>query len=186
MLSLSSQQLAIIVIFFVVVLAFRLWKFRTSPSTEFRDALWRRYTGEDYVPLTVKEERALIDGRLRIDVQNADRLIAHMDRIVDRQINKARGILPFNSVLLAILAYEKDHLTQAASLFLVITLAISSLCCLFMFPVQWSSDAYTSFSKELDAAVKLARSRSIYIECAIWTSVVALIAMIVTVGHGNN
>ncbi len=175
MLSLSFQRLLIIVAFFVVVLAFRLWRFWITPSGEFRDTLWRRYTGRDYERLTGEEERALTGGRPRIDVQNADRLIAHMDRVVDRQINKARGILSFNSVLLAILIYEKDHLSQTISLFLVLTLAISSLCCLFMFPVQWTSDHYTSFSKELDASVKLARS-SIYIECAVWTSAMALVS----------
>lgn len=77
-----------------------------------------------------------------------DMPVAAMDRIVDRQINKARGILPFNSLLMAIITFENsallrlsDHvlkvkisLLQTAVLY---GLALSSILLLELFWVHW-------------------------------------------------
>jgi hypothetical protein len=170
-----SQHLWIVVLLFLVWLIFRLSTFVEIIPT-FRDTLWRRHTGEDFQNLTVDQERAVVNSRPRIDNKIGETLISIMGRITDRQINKARGILPFNSVLLAILAYEKDHLNQTNSLVLIALLSLSSLCCLFMFPVKWTrSDPSTSISKEFDGLVRIARQRSMLIECAIEASAAALI-----------
>jgi hypothetical protein len=54
------------------------------------NAIWKRYTRSD-----------LPTGPIPVDSQpeRADGVIAYVERIVDRQINKARGILPFNSII---------------------------------------------------------------------------------------
>jgi hypothetical protein len=49
--------------------------------------------------------------------------VAYTDRVVDRQINKARGILPFNSILIAILALENRSGVDPAILYILEYLA---------------------------------------------------------------
>jgi hypothetical protein len=173
-------------------LSYRLWKFvGSTPTTDFRKALWYRYTGLDYSALTAQEERAERStpqgGTVpRVPMQDADRAIAYIDRVMDRQINKARGILPFNSILLAILSFGSVHLGDAKWLVAGL-LVVSSLFCFLMFPVQWAkgSEPYSSFSKELADSVETARWRSIFIEIAIWTSAAALVIAIVVIIGGE-
>jgi hypothetical protein len=49
------------------------------------------------------------------DEEIADRLISYLDRLVDRHINKARGILPFNSILLAVFTFEANRFRSPVS-----------------------------------------------------------------------
>jgi hypothetical protein len=112
------------------------------------------------------------------DVGNADRLITYVERIVDRQINKARGILPFNSIIIGVLSFERyrldtQHGTYAGFdlvillLFTMLCLGISSYLCLWLFLVRWGKDEnYGAFDMELKSTLFLIRWRSILIECA--------------------
>jgi hypothetical protein len=186
----NLEVASLIAVIFLLLLIYRLLKFvGSTPTTEFRKALWYRYTGLDDKVLTAPEERAERatpqGGTVaRVPMQDADRAIGYIDRVMDRQINKARGILPFNSILLAILSFGSVHLGDTKWLVAVL-LVVSSLFCLAMFPVQWAkgSEPYSSFSKELADSVETARRRSIFIEIAIWTSMAALfIAMAVVIG----
>jgi hypothetical protein len=125
-------------------------------------ALWDRYRGTATAP----------------DIQNADRLITYVERIVDRQINKARGILPFNSIIIGVLSFERYRLdTQNGMyagfdlvvllLFTMLCLGISSYLCLWLFLVRWGKDEnYGAFDTELKSTLFLIRWRSILIECA--------------------
>jgi hypothetical protein len=45
-------------------------------------------------------------GEMVITVSSWDRIAAYMERIIDRQINKSRGLLPFNSILLVVIPRE--------------------------------------------------------------------------------
>jgi hypothetical protein len=112
-------------------------------------------------------------------VQNGDRVVAYADRIIDREINKARGILPFNSIIMTVLSIERARLSAPAPndllttsivnywipigvyLILLVILGISSWYCLLLFPVRWApSEEYTTFRAEFDRTFDLIHRRA--------------------------
>ena len=85
---------------FLVIVHVLTRKFRDERSfAKLRNVLWLRYTDKKYDVLDHEAEMQ-------------EEIDTSLDRIVDRHINKARGILPFNSILLAVFAFERDHLAR--------------------------------------------------------------------------
>jgi hypothetical protein len=77
-----SENTWAVAAFFLLVLTYQLRKFIGPEATkDFRKALWYRYTGQDYKQQKADEERAI-----PISVQDADRAIAYIDRVMDRQL----------------------------------------------------------------------------------------------------
>ena len=88
----------------------------------------------------------------------------YVDRVVDRQINKARGILPFNSVIITALSLNNrsqyggaikgmlDYLSHTV----IAALFISSLLLLELFWVQWGRKPgyYKNFTPEVTTGLK--------------------------------
>jgi hypothetical protein len=139
--------------------------------------------------------QALQDRYFRRDANNAvDRthpgdlepMITYLDRVVDRQINKARGILPFNSVIIAVFSIERSRLTApqvawhidliAMLWFVIALLAISSFLCLSLFLVRWGEPANYGFDTEVAMTTQMIAKRSRKIE---WATVLSEIALIV-------
>src|SRR5262245_65187545 len=121
---------------------------------ELRNAWWVRYAREK-----------------RFDYEEiADRLISYLDRVVDRHINKARGILPFNSILLAVFTFEANRFASARPYLLspITGLLVSSALCLSMFLVYWQRDVYASWSSELDFSLLKVIKTSINHEWEAW------------------
>lgn len=119
-------------------------------------------------------ERAIFDGH------NA---VSYSDRIVDRQINKARGILPFNSILIATISLEsKNGFDTVSALLLtklhgviIAGLFISSILLLELFWVHWGkTEDYSSFRNEVRHATEMVRDRSIVLDTSIILSVACL------------
>jgi hypothetical protein len=141
---------------------------------EFKDTLWNRNIVDKTTP-----DHAMV-------IQNGDRLVAYADRTIDRQINKARGILPFNSIIMTVLSIERNRLPTPAindiwtsgSLYqywlptvvflaILLTLGFSSWYCLSLFLVRWGPhEEYITFRDEFDRTIDLVNRRSRRIQWA--------------------
>ena len=149
---------------------------------ELKDILWKRSTGDDPA-----EDNAA-------SIQNGDRAVAYADRIIDRQINKARGILPFNSIIMAALSIERSRIPApglndllswtsivnywiptGCFFVIVVILGLSSWYCLLLFLVRWApSDEYTNFRAEFYRTFDLINKRSRRIQLATVLSATSL------------
>lgn len=112
-----------------------------------------------------------------------DAAVAYVDRIVDRQLTKARGILSFDGLILAFLGLiardntkldiAKAHMVPV--LLLMGLLAGSSAICLFLFRARWGYVAdLRTFSREMAATLALTRRRSYWIERTVRLSLLSL------------
>ncbi len=119
-----------------------------------------------------------------------DAAVAYVDRIVDRQLTKARGILAFDGLMLAFLGLTARSATtldismahRASVLLLMGLLAASSAICLNLFRARWGYVAdFTTFSREIAATLALTRRRSFWIERTVRLSVLALAGIVVLV-----
>ncbi|SRR5258708_1903070 len=149
---------------------------RDTELVLIRNVLWNRYLNQPfptYDPTTASSR------------QEVDRLIGYLERVVDRQINKARGILPFNSIIIAAFSFERTHLPPALTIshldinaLLLATMAllvISSALCLILFLVRWGTSADYEFEAEVRNTVGLVRGRSKVLEFATVLSFIALV-----------
>jgi hypothetical protein len=151
---------------------------------EFRGHLWQRYVSAAY---------PRYNGRK--DIESGDRLITYLERIIDRQVNKAIGILPFNSLLIVIIAIEFKRLQERYETIVpysmkftyglcLCSLVLSSVLLLAMFWVHWCSiPHYRSFSDETDQTIRIIRKRSVMLNVAIMLSVGCLIGMAVLISY---
>ena len=91
--------------------------------------------------------------------------------IIDRQINKARGILPFNSIVIAAFSFERTRLPNLLrilnvdiNIMLLLTMALlaaSSILCLLLMLVRFGPVAdYESYSAEIASTVHIIKKRS--------------------------
>lgn len=134
-------------------------------------ALWTRTTGQTAYTDPAPESGA------------GDRALAYVDRVVDRTINKCRGVLPFNSLLLTLTVFlvsvqkKPSILLVEASTYLSLGgVLISSLIALLLFQVRWGHlQEYKSYAGEFQATVELVRRRSMYLQIAIALSIVGLL-----------
>jgi hypothetical protein len=178
--------IALIPVVVFLAAAYRISKLPTADKMkEFRDALWKRYINKDYDHFG--------DTKDDDDRQHADRLLAYVERILDRQINKARGILPFNSIIVAVLAFERNtrinfalqnsdvgHVQVLVLLYIVmIGLVISSFLCLMLFLFYWGEDkSFISFAEDINGTILLIRKRGLLIE---WATILSMACLVVGV-----
>jgi hypothetical protein len=135
--------------------------------------------------LTARFEQADDGNSPAIDQHPAygDAAVAYVDRIIDRQLTKARGILAFDGLILTFLGL----IARDASLIditgghhfpvvlLMAQLGAASGICLFQFRARWGYVAdFRTFSREIAATLVLARRRSFWIERAVRLSLLAL------------
>ena len=150
---------------------------------ELKQALWLRGTGENFGDGTAANQNAAVNRG------DAERVVAYADRVIDRQINKTRGILPFNSIIMAALAIERARLPLPATpdpeawlpigafFLIMLALVVSSLLCLNLFLVhRGPSTDYASFKDEFGKTIDLINERSRSIEWATVLSEACLIA----------
>jgi len=119
--------------------------------------------------------------------------VPYMDRIIDREINKARGILPFNSILMGINSFGMSAIKNVSDCAMQLqiaeleksifySLAISSILLLELFWVHWGKpERYQTPISEVYATAKIARDRAVVLDSAIILSIVcvACISLIV-------
>lgn len=117
-----------------------------------------------------------------------DAAVAYVDRIIDRQLTKVRGILAFDGLILTFLglvagrAPTQDITGQhhAPLLLLMGLLAASSGICLFQFRARWGYVAdFATFSREIATTLALARRRSFWIERTVRLSLLVLAGIVV-------
>jgi hypothetical protein len=145
---------------------------------QFRDHIWNRYTG------------AVYPAKGNATVGDLDRGQAYMERIVDRQINKARGVLPFNSILLTLNSLNIADLSsyQDQPIFAILKwteyttllgLSISSILLLELFWVHWGPVGhYGTPASEMDATAKIVRDRSVVLDGALVLSISCVFAVV--------
>ncbi len=167
----------------IVSITFTVGKKRTAwfkdaeAHENFRNDLWRR---------------AVPDNGNPTYQTSADRAVAHADRLVDRQINKVRGILPFNSIIMTVLGLERYRLSPhllsvnpwgeiiywlptSAFLIVLILLGMSSMYCLELFRVNWNKNpGYGNFRDEFNSTVNLFNARCVSVTWAIVLSEASL------------
>lgn len=106
--------------------------------------------------------------------------LAYADRVVDRQINKARGILPFNSILIATLSLENrngvdpatSYILEYLSYPIIAGLFLSSILLLELFWVHWGKKSeYENFKAEVITGLVMARDRSTILDMSIILSI---------------
>jgi hypothetical protein len=116
--------------------------------------------------------------------------VAYVDRVIDRQINKARGILPFNSILIAALSLEnRSGVDPATSMLLeylsypiIAGLFISSILLLELFWVHWGKEGeYKNFEEEAVTALVMARDRSLILDMSIILSIACIFGLLLGV-----
>jgi hypothetical protein len=111
--------------------------------------------------------------------------VNYMHREVDRQINKVRGVLTFDGLLLVIFRIDlskADHFLQvlsgAALLYILISVAIS----LGIFLVHWGDlGYYATFNGEFNFKAKVVGTRTRYINFAVTLSGLSALAVAVVV-----
>jgi hypothetical protein len=111
----------------------------------------------------------------KLDVQRGDRLMSYVERIIDRQINKARGILTFDGIMIvAVRYYDTPPATPPNVAYVLSTQAlwIAILLCLFLCWVHWGKpDRKPDFETEFEDSAALIRNRSILVQWAVYLSV---------------
>jgi hypothetical protein len=122
-------------------------------------------------------------------------VIGYLERVADRQINKARGILTVNIFLIGIngFVYSILHSSKAWEVsmilmfknldrYIFIGLAISALLMFEMLWVRWMvPEAYGSFSREITETAKVLRKRTFILNVALWVSVLCVLGMSIIV-----
>ncbi|HUB97558.1 MAG TPA: hypothetical protein VL993_16665, partial [Stellaceae bacterium] len=116
----------------------------SAAADSFKKNLWKRYFNTDYPTFPSG------DGTSSESRQLSDRLITYLERVIDRTINKARGVLPFNSLIMAVMSIEKNRLNITFSFenawpswtivyfyAVIFGLALSSYKCLELFLVRF-------------------------------------------------
>jgi hypothetical protein len=135
----------------------------------FRNHIWKRYTDKEY------PESA------GVDVQNIDRASAYMERVIDRLLNKARGILPFNSILLVIVIAIMNSGLEKPDWLINTTLAIllgSSIMALLTFLVHWGDvNHYGKIENEFDTTTRIIWIRSFMLQISVILSLVGVLSV---------
>lgn len=178
--------LVILILAFVEGVGKARWFKDANRLANFQNAIWERGTP--------KSKHTPQDERDPAFMACADRVVAYADRLVDRQINKARGILPFNSLIMTIFSFERSHISvslpkeswsydslflywmpTSAFIIILLILGTSSWLCLDLFFVHWRKEnQYQTFRQEAEATIRLFNARAINIQWAIVLSEASL------------
>jgi hypothetical protein len=164
----------------LLVIGAALLATRTFPGptklSNIKRTFWHRYLLKDFPKYDPDKDR-----------QHADRLITYIERVIDRQINKARGILPFNSIIIAVFSLATGRLPAnelviwhvdmvVMLLFAIAGLAVSSVLCLILFLFYWwNSEDPKSFDVEFEDTLDIVRRRSTIIQ---WATMISLAALV--------
>ena len=111
-----------------------------------------------------------------------EKALAYVNGVIDRIINKARGILPFNSLILAIIAiiYRSNPgwFIVALSLLAGFLLSASSLILLLtmFWPHFGKMEEYSSYQAEFDSTVLIIRKRALALVCATLLSCIGFLS----------
>jgi|GEM_PF-1954029 len=162
----------------VVCLSIHVPTYR-SMDTGLRVPIWRRYD----LPLENGKPCATCRHQPKYNLDRAERALAYVERAIDRQINKVRGILAVDSILLVAsrLAPRVDgngwgsFFLQESQKFLYIAIVL----CLFMFLLRFSR-SYGDFYSEFKNTVELFRRRAVLVQLAVALSMLALIGLSLT------
>jgi hypothetical protein len=180
---------------------------------EIRRRLWLRYNAPGAASSTRGGEKLLAEaanlsetapalaaappgeaGPVRSNGEaGGDRAIAYVERVIDRQINKLRGVLSFDALIIAFLSIERTRLPAAQAgadfatscLFLIavvlVLLVASSVMCLDLLRVRWPPpDNFTDFASEHRTTVKLVAERTRTIERAVRLAEVGVIGAVLS------
>jgi hypothetical protein len=161
-------------LFVVFVVAFRLAPDGDEIEQFSRD-VWARYT------VNVN------------DAASGERAIGYIYRDIDRQINKARGVLTFDALFLAVvrtyyITPDEAKLKAALGDFLgtlffynpTCFLVVAILVCLYLFLVRWGNiSRYGSFQTEFEDAAHTTRWRTIWLHFAIYLSGLSAVLIVV-------
>jgi hypothetical protein len=164
-----------------------------------------RHVSHRSVPYnTVPDIKSAFNARYKLHLKEdeGDRAMAYLERVIDRQINKIRGVLSFDAIVLALISLELRRVSGTGALSIAETFLICGLLasgalvmmaclrCLAMFRVEVEQpDNFASFSSEVNSSMDLIVSRLIPLDHAVrlsWWSVVyvtALIACYETLPH---
>jgi len=127
--------------------------------TEISSHLWARYA-----PAELPSE----EGRNQPSIAEQDRALTYLERIVDRQLNKVRGVLTFNALILA--AFRNS---DCPGVFLLVPIC----ACLIVLPilrVNWGSpQRFQLIKSEFDSMMVSVWRRSRLIDLSILLSFVA-------------
>lgn len=132
--------------------------------------------------------------KLNMDESEGDRAMSYVERVIDRQINKIRGVLSFDAIVLALVSLELRRINADGALsdgdaFLVAGLLASGalviaacLKCLHMFRVEVAQPAhFGTFKAEFNSTIDLIIARLQPLDHAVrlsWWAVVYITAMI--------
>ena len=158
-----------------------------------------RGTEGHHEALTARFEKNDEPGPAAVDEHPAygDAAVAYVDRIIDRQLTKVRGILAFDGLILTFLGLISRGVAtldiashhEVPVLILMGLLVASSAICLLQFRARWGYVAdFQTFSREIASTLALARQRSFWIERTVRLSILALagivVLLIATVARG--
>ena len=103
-----------------------------------------------------------------------EQAVVYADRITDRQINKARGLLSFNSVLFAVFAFHPDTFVMRP--FGTLLTLVSSLMLVLLMYVSWApAKDFVSAETDFRNSCRVCYRRA-------WILTVAIVLSLVSVG----
>jgi len=125
------------------------------------------------------------------DSRKSDFTLTYIERVVDRVINKARGMLTFNSGLIALSGAliklgppgnggmpERPVLT-ALQYIVLLDLCVSSILMLELFVARWNDPAvYGTYEAELLHSVRALRDRSMVVNFSIFLSAICVVGLL--------
>ena len=166
----------------IVATAVAMWfRLGVPPHLDrHREALTGRFNGPADVPPRDVDS----------DPGFGDSAVAYVDRIVDRQVNKVRGILSFDGLMLTFLGLISRSGTRIditarhpfSVLVLMGMLIAASGMCLFQFRARWGDIAdFKTFSGEIASTLNVARRRSFWIERTLRLSLLSLAGIVILV-----
>ncbi len=145
-------------------------------KTNFKVNLWARYE----LPRGDTESCPKCHKPI-LNVQNADRAVTYVERVIDRQINKVRGLLTVGAILIvAARTILKPENADPWSVFFgseaLVCLYIAIAVCLWLFFVRFGDvKHYKDFITEFDGTVELVRERSILIQLAVRLTLIGFV-----------
>jgi hypothetical protein len=119
--------------------------------------------------------------RTRTPKMDPNQLLTYIHRELDRQINKVRGVLTFNAILVVAARVDAAEyglygkcLLQAA----LVYVSLSIVVCLYTFLVRWGDlREYDSFDQEFKFKLRHVGERTLTINYALALSMVSAIAI---------
>jgi hypothetical protein len=158
---------------------------RSETDTEkiFGNAIWTRYglpMEEGTADETCKQKKSAI-------AQIEDRALTYVERVIDRQINKVRGILTLDSILIVasreLITQDKEKwriwyflikgLLEFGTYCLILAIGLS----VYLLFVRIGNDEniYCNIQAEFNETIELIRKRAIPIQISVWASLLAIL-----------